>query len=637
MARRLALILALSLPLLAFLSPQHSAGAAMPVRWGYYTGYDKATSLPSLRAHVQDLTHVSPWYGFQFDAAGRLAGSDDPEVTGLVRSAGRRILPLVQNTARYDEFHRLIASPSMRTQMARAIAALVRTKGYHGINVDFEGVNATDRPHMTAFMAELYPLLRADGRTVTMAVPAKRYDATTGWAGAYDYAALARHADLFIIMAYDYHSSGSKPGPIAPLDWVREVTAYANATLGASKVVVSLALYGYDWNVSTGAKATATKFPQIATLRSEYGATLGYDAATQSAWAKYTASGQRHEVWYENGRTLDAKLAVARRAGARGVAVWRLGQEDPRVWTSIRGLSVGASPAAFSPNADGYADRASVSYRLEQAATVTVEVLDAAGRVVRTLQRPASQTGGGRSVSWDGATNAGSRAPDGRYAARVTATIGGSPVSDSVPLVVNTALRRLTLSTLLYAPASGRLTGAYAVAAPARVSVIVRQGTRTVRTLQAAVSRPTGAYTFAWDGRLADGSPAPAGGYSVVVAGDSAAGRSALVRDLALDRIAPAITNARLSGSPFFVNGATAQTWTHHLSEDASVELRLTRSGRVVRTLTASQRAGANTLRWTGYLGAALAEPGTYGYTISATDAAGNRSSAVSGSFAVAR
>ncbi|MDQ3856663.1 MAG: glycosyl hydrolase family 18 protein [Chloroflexota bacterium] len=303
-----------------------SAKAAMGVRWGYYVGYDRTTSLPSLRAHVRDLTHVAPWYGYYIDSSADLVGSGDPQVTDLIRSAGAKVLPMVQNRARYADFHRLISAATTRAKMVSAISGMVTAGGYHGVHIDFEGLNATDRPYLTSFVAELYDALHSRGKLLTMALPAKSYDATTGWAGAYDYARLAPHADLFVIMAYDYHSASSSPGPIAPVSWVRECATYALSQLGRNKLVVGLPLYGYDWDTTSGGKATSVKYPDVARLVSLYGATLGYDSVSQSATAAYTKEGHSHRVWYENARSFDSKLAAVRGVGAAGVGVWRLGQ-----------------------------------------------------------------------------------------------------------------------------------------------------------------------------------------------------------------------------------------------------------------------------------------------------------------------
>jgi spore germination protein len=73
---------------------------------------------------------------------------------------------------------------------------------------------------------------------------------------------------------------------------------------------------------------------------------LAYDAASQSASLVYTAGGARHEVWFENRQSFDAKLGLVRARNLPGFAIWRLGQEDPGVWQSIAGIG---SPCAAIP------------------------------------------------------------------------------------------------------------------------------------------------------------------------------------------------------------------------------------------------------------------------------------------------
>ncbi len=46
-------------------------------------------------------------------------------------------------------------------------------------------------------------------------------------------------------------------------------------------------------------------------------------------------SGNEHEVWFENAASIRAKLLAAQRLGIRGIALWRLGMEDPDIWRMI--------------------------------------------------------------------------------------------------------------------------------------------------------------------------------------------------------------------------------------------------------------------------------------------------------------
>ena len=66
------------------------------------------------------------------------------------------------------------------------------------------------------------------------------------------------------------------------------------------------------------------------------------------------------------------------------------------------------SPASFSPNGDGQAETASVSYSPAEACSIRVGILDAGGDVVRWLQGWHAREARSYTVSWDGRVTSGS-------------------------------------------------------------------------------------------------------------------------------------------------------------------------------------------------------------------------------------
>ena len=83
----------------------------------------------------------------------------------------------------------------------------------------------------------------------------------------------------------------------------------------------------------------------------------------------------------------------------------------------VRGVRV---TPHFSPNGDGFRDRATVRFVLARPDAVTVSVLDERERVVRRLAAGRRLPAGRRvRFEWDGRTDAGPLAPAGRYRVRV--------------------------------------------------------------------------------------------------------------------------------------------------------------------------------------------------------------------------
>ncbi|WP_395245162.1 RHS repeat-associated core domain-containing protein [Agromyces sp. MMS24-K17] len=95
--------------------------------------------------------------------------------------------------------------------------------------------------------------------------------------------------------------------------------------------------------------------------------------------------------------------------------------------TESGGVSISqptATPARFSPTADGVAETVTVAYELSRGANVTATVVTADGVPVRTLANAAPRPAGANAETWDGRRDDGTVAPDGVYTVRLDATAG---------------------------------------------------------------------------------------------------------------------------------------------------------------------------------------------------------------------
>lgn len=320
---------------------------------GYYMQDASGASLSSLERNAEAMTAVSPWSWGVTKAGGlRPVYFHEKQLGQLLKLAGSRGLQthaLIHNfnpdigTFDAQLADAILTDPGMRAKTAQQIVDTVAGWGMTGVHIDFEGVNAARRHDLTAFVAQLAEIARPRGIQVSMAVPAKTAATAHGsWTAAYDYAALAEHVDFLMIMAYDQHWRGDVAGPIAALPWVRDVINYTLDPNGggvpADKVVLGIAAYGYDWPAS-GAWADAVTHSQA--LSRLHQANIA-DASVQVQWhaehqAPYFVYGGR-TVWFENEHSMAQKLQLAAEYGLRGVAFWRLGQEDAHVWEAVKRL-----------------------------------------------------------------------------------------------------------------------------------------------------------------------------------------------------------------------------------------------------------------------------------------------------------
>jgi spore germination protein len=319
------------------------------IRWGYYV--PQTTSVESTKQNIGNLDILSPFY-FNLRPDGSVQGSDKPEITQLAKSKGVKVLPMIQNQAVKDDFSRQIRDQATVTRVIDQIEALVMNNGYDGFHIDFENVNGNDRPFMTAFMEKLYKRLKPKGKLTTQAVSGKTRDSTDGFGGSYDYAAVSSYLDYAVIMAYDYHYRGGTPGPVAPVDWVNSVAAFAASQMTPGKVILGTPLYGYDWNLTKGGFATARSYDETQSVVAQYKGTVGYDETSKEAYADYTANGDQRRVWFASPRSLAARIDIMKKYNLAGFGMWRLGHENPAFWPVIRDMLLPTAPIkAFTSTA----------------------------------------------------------------------------------------------------------------------------------------------------------------------------------------------------------------------------------------------------------------------------------------------
>ncbi|HHY38897.1 MAG TPA: glycoside hydrolase [Clostridia bacterium] len=271
---------------------------------------------------------------------GLIGGKPDASLMRLARKNGLKVLAVVHNFIG-GGFSRQVASdiladPNTRGAASGSIVWILKEYGYDGVNVDLENIDPALRDEYVAFLAELAQKMRGSGKLLTVCMPGKTYDAPKDqWTGAFDYARIGRIADKVVIMAYDEHWVGGDPGPIASFTWVQSVLKYATRAISPDRILLGLAAYGYDWPTSNGKAVGMGRMlgaPYLAEVARSSGATIIWDDWAQVPYFKYWRGTQEHTVYFENKYSAAFKIALARKFGLGGVAVWRLGLEDPGLW-----------------------------------------------------------------------------------------------------------------------------------------------------------------------------------------------------------------------------------------------------------------------------------------------------------------
>ena len=298
---------------------------------GFFVNWDDS-SMSSLKQNLDSLDMVISEWLHLADNKGSLL-EDDPDrqarVTEYIRlrRPGFPIMPLVNNWNgkewEGDKLSRMLADPAARKRTIDQLAAYVERQHFAGISIDFENIAAKAQPNFQRFVAKLYAVLKPRGLLLSVNVPADN--------PAFDYRNLARKVDYLILMAYDEHWSAGAPGPIASLPWFADALHQRQRDVPAQKMIVAIGNYAYDWEA--GHPAEERSFEEAVLTAKESEGNISLDPVSLNPTFDYSDDDDHiHHVWMLDAVTAFNQLVIAGSVRPRGVAVWRLGSEDPGLW-----------------------------------------------------------------------------------------------------------------------------------------------------------------------------------------------------------------------------------------------------------------------------------------------------------------
>lgn len=295
--------------------------------YGFYVNWDK-NSHTSFKENIDSITTLVPGW-LQLTSGLTLKTSTDKSIIAEAKAHNIKILPLVNNFNHNkwdgEVLHRLFITPGAEDLFIKKILDYVRTNDLDGINIDFENINPNDKEDFTNFIAKVYEAFHQHGLMVTMDVPPNDNN--------FNYTSLAANVDRMIVMLYDQNHSDSKPGPVAAADWVK--TNLNQLNIPAEKLIMSLGSFGYDWEENSNQPADTMTYGEIMDLGIGTHLQIHWNKQIGNPYLRYKKDGKNHTVWFLDAATFYNQMRLVIDHGSRGIAVWRLGSEDPSIWNYI--------------------------------------------------------------------------------------------------------------------------------------------------------------------------------------------------------------------------------------------------------------------------------------------------------------
>jgi cellulose synthase/poly-beta-1,6-N-acetylglucosamine synthase-like glycosyltransferase/peptidoglycan/xylan/chitin deacetylase (PgdA/CDA1 family)/spore germination protein YaaH len=337
------------------------------LRAAYYVDDDQA-SYASLKNHIHQIDILFPEWLYVTTADGQLQAATklapvrvfnvvdaqgvhgvDPlnKVHDLIADAHEdtEIFPQLKNfnmvTQQWD--HTVVgmlkdpaARANLEHQLARFLAA---NPSYRGLSLDLEDLPDDALPGYHALIGELYSQMHPKNLRLFVNEGVGADDS--------EFTQLAKQTDGILLMNYDQHEETGDPGPIAAQDWFENNLKRVLGLVPKEKIICAIGNYGYNWTMSIPTKGRhGTPKPKVLDTE-DISVQDGWQAASDANADLRLAGDElnphftyddednhvRHQVWMLDAVTALNELRAARQMGLQTFALWRLGEEDPSLWS----------------------------------------------------------------------------------------------------------------------------------------------------------------------------------------------------------------------------------------------------------------------------------------------------------------
>lgn len=300
----------------------------------------------SLNNTLPYLTYLS-MFSYQVRPDGSLIPIPDDTQVQAARAA--RVAPLmvitnIKEGASFDTdlAHTILTTPEVQNRLLDNVVATLKEKNYYGLDIDFEYIRQTDRENYNAFLRKAVEKLRPMGYTVTTALAPKTSGAQRGLLyEAHDYAVHGQLVDHVILMTYEWGYTYGPAQAVAPLDQVERVIQYAVSVIPSKKILLGMPNYGYDWTLPfvQGSAARAISNQAAIDLAIRVGAQIQFDPKAQAPhFNYYDSQGKRHEVWFDDVRSIEARLKLVDQYDLGGVSYWNINTFFKQNWLVLQSM-----------------------------------------------------------------------------------------------------------------------------------------------------------------------------------------------------------------------------------------------------------------------------------------------------------
>ena len=299
--------------------------------WFQVSGTAGNSSIDNNMSTISGVNVIAPtWYSVT-DESGNMSSYASADFVSKMHQRGIDVWALVSDFDTNVDFAQLYSSKAARTNMVNKLVGEAKSYGFDGINLDYENIKSAYAKDYLQFVRELSVACERNG--IVLSTDNYKPEA---YNRCYNLKEHSKFVDYVIVMAYDEHYAGTDAGSVASLPFVKEAVEDTVQLVGKEHVIAGIPFYTRIWTTTDGNTTSRAVGMQAAIdqLNSDGQVALWNDDCGQYV-ASYTVGSSTRQIWFEEEKSIEAKMQVIQQENTAGVACWKLGLEKSTVWSVI--------------------------------------------------------------------------------------------------------------------------------------------------------------------------------------------------------------------------------------------------------------------------------------------------------------
>lgn len=291
------------------------------------------------------LTYLSI-FSYQVNADGTLNPINDQPLIDAARAVGVAPMMVITNLSESgfssDLAKTILTNKEIQDKLLNNVVANLRAKNYRGLDIDFEYIYPENREDYNNFLRNAVNKLRPLGYTITTALAPKTAADQKGLLyEAHDYPVHGALVDHVILMTYEWGYTYGPPLAVAPINEIRKVLNYAVSAIPRNKILMGIPNYGYDWTLPyvQGSSAKTITNTGAIDLAGAENVAIQYNTVSKAPYFNYYDDNRKqHVVWFEDARSIEAKLELVDEYDLGGVSYWTINRFFPQNWLVLSSM-----------------------------------------------------------------------------------------------------------------------------------------------------------------------------------------------------------------------------------------------------------------------------------------------------------